>query len=83
MPHLRRVLCMSAVPAMHPLFFFWVSAAHFEKEVVLMSEPGGVSKRTPAVKEEAISQDTAWKLEHRQPPLAGGKKSQRQRQGPL
>ena len=75
MPCLRRVLCMSAVPAMHPPFFFWVSAAHFEEEVVLMSEPGGVSKRTPAVREEAISQDTAWKLEHRQPPLRGKKKS--------
>ena len=63
------------VPATHPLFFFWVSAAHFEEEVVLMSEPGGVSKRTPAVKEEAISQDTAWKLKPRPPPLGEKKKS--------
>lgn len=62
MPCLRCVLCMSAVPATPPPFFFWVSAACFEEEVVLMSEPGGVSKRTPAVKEEAISQDRGWKL---------------------
>ena len=52
---------MSAVPATLPPFFFWVSAARFEEEVVLMSEPGGVSQRT-SVKEEAISQDRAWKL---------------------
>lgn len=69
---------MSAVPAM-PLPFFWVSAACFEEEVVLMSEPGGVSKRTPAVKEEAISQDTAWKLLSTDSCLWRGKKKVKDR----
>ena len=63
---------MSAVPATPPPFFFWVSAARFEEEVVLMSELGGVSQRTSAVKEEAISQDRAWKLLSTDSCLCGG-----------
>ena len=47
-----------------------------------MSEPGGVSQRT-SVKEEAISQDRAWKLLSTDSCLWGGGwgGSQRQRQG--